>query len=70
VSKRKPRELLPDGKINAPVLTHMRGVAFDPKPTRMYLNKLDKLHNDDAALAAAQAKRDRKAAAAKARTKV
>ena len=49
----------------SPVLQHMCNVAYNPSTPRMILNRLDKLHDDDAAEAAAEAKRARKAAKAR-----
>lgn len=43
-------------------MAQMRSIAYNPSTARKVINRLDKLHDDDAYEAAAQAKRDRKAA--------
>ena len=51
-----------DKLLTSKPMAKMRAIALDPRPTRMFLNGLDKRHDDDATEAAAQAKRERKAA--------
>jgi hypothetical protein len=64
---RTPYKREGDGSPTSPVVKAMAGIAFNPKPTRMFLNKLDSQHNDDAAEAAAKAKRESRAAKVRAR---
>lgn len=52
----------PKAKFHGATLAHMRRVAFEegPKEARMTISKQDRLHNDDAMISAAEAKRQRK----------
>lgn len=43
-------------------MAQMRAIAFNPSTARKIINRQDKLHDDDAAEAAAKAKRERKMA--------
>lgn len=52
-----------DGKMNNPLLTHMRNVAFGQKMRSHVFNVVDrseKMRDDDAMIAAAEEKRKRK----------
>jgi hypothetical protein len=61
--KRKKYKPQAEGKLatSAP-MAQMRAIAFNPQPARRTLNRLDRMHDDDAAEAAAKAKRERKLA--------
>lgn len=61
--KRKSYKPKTDGLLNtSTAMAHMRNVAFNPQTARRTINRLDNLHDDDTALAKADAKRARKAA--------
>lgn len=61
---KKKRTPYQQSEKKSPVLQHMCNVAYNPRTPRMILNRLDKLHDDDAAEEAAAEKRARKAAKA------
>lgn len=52
--------------LSSAAMAKMREIAFNPSTPRMIINRLDKLHDDDAYELAAQKKRDRKLAKARA----
>lgn len=64
--KYKP-EPVPAGKLNSPILTHMRKVAYEDLriEVRKTMTKAERLRNDEYMLAAAEAKRLRKMEKAK-----
>ncbi|MFZ4539824.1 hypothetical protein [Propionivibrio sp.] len=64
----KRKTYQPKDKMNGPLLTHMRDVAFGNKTCvaiHQTMERAERMRNDQGMLDAAQAKRDRKAAKAR-----